>query len=177
MSSNTNYLEVMRSDEITPDQEAFIHQWNQHFFSEQVGISRRLKQAPVHWHIFWRNDQTLLSHVALTELEIELDDQPMTVGALGGLFTPPDLQDKGFATTLMDQAEVFLFDHLKLPLGLLFCLPEMVPFYTERHWTNVIRPVTLEQETGIVTWMGAVMMMNPDRVQNALSKIHVPLCR
>ena len=174
MSSDVHYLEVVRGDEVTPDQEAFINQWNQHFFG-QVGISRGLKQAPVHWRLFWRDDQTLHSHVALTELEIELDDQPMTVGAFGGLFTPPHLQGRGFATTLMDQAEVFVFDHLKLPLGLLFCLPELVPFYTARHWTNVTRPVTLEQETSTVTWGGAVMIMNPDRVQNALSKIHVPL--
>jgi GNAT superfamily N-acetyltransferase len=174
ISFSTGHLDVVREQDVTSDQEHFINHWNQHYFG-QVSVARGLKQAPVHWRLIWRDEKTLLSHVALTELGIELDGQPMRAGAIGGLFTPPHLQGRGYANALMEEAETFLFEHLKLPMGILFCLPELVPFYAKRHWTAVTQPVTLEQTSGSVTWSASVMILLRDRTQIAQSVIHVPL--
>jgi len=40
----------------------------------------------------------------------------------------------------MDRAEAFIFTELNLSTGILFCLPELVPFYAKRGWSLVENP-------------------------------------
>ena len=168
------HLDVVPGNDVTPAQEQFINHWNQHYFGE-VAVSRGLAKAPVHWRLILSEDQSLLSHVALTELEIEMDGQPMKTGAVGGLFTPGHLQGRGYGNAVMDRAEAFVFDRLGLSLGILFCLPELVSFYSKRHWSLVSPPVTLEQKSGRVTWGAAVMILSADRTQTGEHSVHVPI--
>jgi GNAT superfamily N-acetyltransferase len=105
----------------------------------------------VHWRLLLRDAYCLLSHVAITEMTVELDGQRVACGAIGGLFTPPKLQGRRYGTSLMDRAEAFIFGELKLTMGILFCLPELVPFYARRGWSLVKNPVTLEQTNGVAT--------------------------
>lgn len=60
-------------------------------------------------------------------------------------------------------------------MGILFCLPELVPFYARRGWSLVEEAVTLEQGTRVVTWGAAVMLLAADRSQNGSHRIHVPI--
>lgn len=168
------HLDVLPGNDVTPTQEQFINHWNQHYFGE-VAVSRGLAKAPVHWRLILRDGQSLLSHVALTELEIVMDGQPMMTGAVGGLFTPSHLQGMGYGNAVMDRAEAFIFDELKLSMGILFCLPELVPFYAKRHWSLVASPVTLEQKSGLVTWGAAAMILFADRTQSGQHSVHVPI--
>lgn len=168
------HLDILQGNDTTPAQTEFINHWNQHYFGE-VAVAKGLAKAPVHWRLILRDDQSMVSHVALTEMMIELDDQRIKTGAVGGLFTPLDLQGRGHATALMDRAEEFIFDRLQLSFGILFCLPELVPFYARRGWSLVENPVTLEQAKGVVTWGAAVMLLSADRTQNGQHSIHVPI--
>ena len=137
--------------------------------------SKGLNQAPVHWRLILRNGESLLSHVALTELAVEMNGDLKHVGAVGGLFTPTDLQGLGYGTSIMDRAEEFIFERLKLPEAILFCLPELVSFYTKRRWSLVTSPVTLQQQNGSITWGAAVMLLSVDRSQSGNHHIHVPI--
>jgi len=76
-----------------PDQEPFINHWNQHFFGE-VAVAKGMAKAPVHWRLLLRDGECLLNHVAITEMTVELDGHRVVCGAVGGLFTPPDLQGR-----------------------------------------------------------------------------------
>lgn len=167
-------LDVLQGNDVTPLQEEFINHWNQHYFGE-VAVSKGLAKAPVHWRLLLRDGQSMLSHVALTELAIEMDGQPMKTGAVGGLFTPSNIQGRGYGNAVMDRAEAFIFDKLKLSMGILFCLPELVTFYSRRHWSLVIPPVTLAQKSGLVTWGAAVMILSADRTQSGQHSVHVPM--
>lgn len=140
-------------------------------------MSKGLAKAPVHWRLILRDDQGMASHVALTEMNIEMNGQPTKCGAVGGLFTPPHLQGRGFGNALMDRAEEFIFDRLKFSMGTLFCLPELVPFYAKRGWSLVDQPVTLEQKNNVVTWGAAVMLLSADHAQKGHHSIHVPTGR
>lgn len=174
MNRPRHHIEIVEGNDFTPAQEQFINHWNQHYFGE-VAVVKRLAKAPVHWRLLLREDEGLLSHVALTEMTVHLDGQCMKCGAVGGLFTPPDLQRMGYATEIMDRAEAFIFTELKLPTGILFCLPELVPFYAKRRWSLVENPVTLEQASAVVTWGAAVMLLAADRAQHGQHRIHVPI--
>ncbi|HBJ86240.1 MAG TPA: hypothetical protein DDZ88_20725 [Verrucomicrobiales bacterium] len=176
MNSPTCHLDIIRGDDVTPAQAEFINRWNQLYFGE-VAVAQGLAKAPVHWRLLLRDDKCLLSHVALTEMTVELDGRCVNCGAVGGLFTPRNFQGKGYATALMDRAEAFIFAELKLTPGILFCLAELVPFYARRGWSLVERPVTLEQANGMVTWGAAVMLLSADRSQHGQHRIHVPMSR
>lgn len=173
MNSPACHLDIIRGNDVTRAQEQFINHWNQHYFGE-VAVAKGLAKAPVHWRLLLRDDKSLLSHVALTEMMIELDGQPAKCGAIGGLFTPLELQGRGHANALMDHAEAFIFQQLRLTMGILFCLPELVPFYARRGWSLVESPVTLEQARGVVTWGAAVMLLSADHTQHGQHRVHVP---
>lgn len=176
MSDNSaNYhFDVIHEDDATLPQEQFINYWNQHYFGE-VAVSKGLTKAPVHWRLILRDDQGMASHVALTEMNIEMNGQPTKCGAVGGLFTPLQLQGRGYGSALTSRAEAFIFDRLELSMGILFCLPELVPFYAKRGWSLVDQPVTLEQKNGVVTWGAAVMIVSADRAQKGHHSIHIPM--
>ncbi|MFA6547004.1 MAG: GNAT family N-acetyltransferase [Limisphaerales bacterium] len=169
-------LDIIQGNHVTPAQEQFINHWNQRYFGA-VAVSKGITKAPVHWRLLLRENQSFTSHVALTEMMIELDDKPVKCGAIGGLFTPLELQGRGYANALMDHAEAFIFDQLRLTLGILFCLPELVPFYARRGWSLMETPATLEQATRAVTWGAAVMLLSADRTQHGQHRIHVPMSR
>lgn len=176
MNSSDCWIDIIRGNEVTPAQEQFINHWNQHYFGE-VAVAKGLAKAPVHWRLLMRDDHCLLSHVAITEMTVELDGHRVACGAVGGLFTPPELQGRRYATSLMDRAEAFIFGELKLTMGILFCLPELVPFYARRGWSWVEEAVTLEQANGVAPWGAAVMLLTADRSQPGRHRIHVPIHR
>ena len=110
----------------------------------------------------------------MTEMEIEVDGVSQSVGAIGGLFTPQNLQYCGYANTLMKEAEEFIFGKLQMSLGILFCMHDLVPFYMRRNWSLVTKPVTLQQKDGVNTWGAAVMILNSKGTEESNCSIHVP---
>lgn len=166
-------LDIIHRDEVTPEQEGFINHWSQAYFGE-AAITKRLSSAPVHWRLILRDGEKMVSQVAVTELEVDFDGTRLTVGAIGGLFTPEKFQGRGYANALMDRAEDFIFMKLEFPFGILFCLPALVPFYAKRRWTEIAGPVTLEKNHGNHTWGAATMILFPDRTQTGDHSVHVP---
>jgi len=71
MNPPSFHLDVLQGNDVTTTQEEFISHWIQHYFGE-VAVSNGLAKAPVHWKLVLRDDQSMLSHVALTELAIEM---------------------------------------------------------------------------------------------------------
>lgn len=48
----------------------------------------------------------------------------------------------------------------KLPMGVLFCLSDLVPFYERRGWTPFSGGVTLQQGEGRIEWEAEVMTLD-----------------
>lgn len=166
-------IDVVRGHEVTPEQQDFINYWTHAYFGD-VAVCKDKKAAPVHWRLMLRNDGEILSQVAITELDIEIDGRKVTAGSIGGLLTPTHLQGNGHANSLMDRAEEFIFTDLNLPMGILFCLSELVPFYAKRGWMSLTRPVTLQQKRGPIEWDAEVMVLGHREQLNGNLSIHVP---
>lgn len=166
-------IAVVPGDSVPPEQQEFINHWSHSYFGD-VSVSKDRKSAPVHWRLLLQSDGNLLSHVAISELAIELDGQRLIAGSIGGLLTPTHLQGKGYASALMDRAEEFIFADLKLSMGILFCLSALVPFYARRGWIQVTRPVTLQQQSGSIEWGAEVMVFGPNEQRTGNHSIHVP---
>ena len=165
-------VDLVKGNDLSPTQEAFVNHWSEVYFGT-LATSQDVDQAPVHWRLFLRNAQRFVSHVALTEFPIEVDGEQKTTAAVGGLLTAQDEMGKGYTNQLMDAAEEFFFNQLHLNLGILFCLPRLVPFYAKRGWENISFPVTLAQQKGIVTWSEAVMILPKPGTSWEGKSIHV----
>lgn len=164
---------LISGNDVSLEQETFINRWTQTYFGE-VTVSRGLSTAPVHWRWILSCQGEMVSHVAITELEIDFDGRRLTAGAVGALFTAIEFQGSGCANVLMDRAEEHIFSGLELPFGILFCLPALVPFYAKRQWTEIARPVSLQQVSGDRMWGAATMIVSPDKTQTGEHSIHVP---
>jgi hypothetical protein len=166
-------VELVKGNELNSSQEAFVNHWSEVYFGA-VAVSHDLDQAPVHWRLFLRDAQGLVSHVALTEFFIEVDGGVRKTAAVGGLLTAKDAMGRGYANQLMDVTEEFFFNQLNLNLGILFCLPGLIPFYAKRGWESIAFPVTLAHRDGIVTWPEAVMILPKPGMCWEGKSIHVP---
>jgi hypothetical protein len=169
----TSIIEAVRGDSLSRSHAEFVQVWTEDYFGH-VPATRDLEKASVDWCLFLTSGGKLVGHVALSKMSILLDDQIRVAGAIGGLFTARPEMRQGFANLIMDRAEEFIFRDLGVDLGILFCLPELVPFYARRRWALVGVPVTLEQTTGVVTWSEAVMVLPPNGESWSDKKIHVP---
>jgi hypothetical protein len=110
----------------------------------------------------------------LTEFLIKVDGRVRNTAAVGGLLTAKDAMGKGYANQLIGVTEGFFFNQLNLHLGILFCLPGLIPFYTKRGWESIAFPVTLAQKNGVVTWPEAVMILPKPGTRWEGKSIHVP---
>jgi len=171
--SSSQHIAVIKGNNVTNDQKDFVNLWSKEYFGE-VAVAQGLKKAPVHWRLFLSHEDSLVSHVALTEFKVAVDDKELVVsGAVGGLLTAKSLMGNGYGNALMDQAEKHIFEELGLDFGILFCLAELVPFYERRGWKLVTKPVTLAQKSGSITWSESVMVLTSDQTL-ADSTFHVP---
>jgi hypothetical protein len=169
----SSLIDVATGNDLTSDQEKFVNVWSKEYF-DHVAVSRDLKKASVHWRLFLTVDGELTGHVALTEFMVIIDGREQSCGAVGGLLTARTKMGKGYGNQLMDAAETFIFERLAFESAILFCLPDLVPFYGHRGWTTIQTPVTLEQSAGIITWPESVMTLRGQPVISADSIIHVP---
>jgi GNAT superfamily N-acetyltransferase len=55
---------------------------------------------------------------------------------ISNLFIDPVHRAKGFAKTLVDFAERFVFNHIKFNIVKLWCTDELVPFYQKLHYVK-----------------------------------------
>lgn len=78
---------------------------------------------------------------------------------VGGVMTPAAYKRKGFSSTLVRIAQEFIFTEVDADYGLLFCLPELTPFYRRLGWISVNAPVHIEQPQGKIVWPKAAMVL------------------
>lgn len=167
-------IEIVSESDLTAEQSKFAAHWIHKYF-DHVEACQTHDKARVHWRMFLRDQGKLVSHLSLTELTIKLDDAEYQVGSIGSLFTVPDRMGEGLAGRLMKYAEDFLLQHSQFPIAMLFCLPDLVPFYELRSWRRVEVPVTLEQASGeILAWSEACMILQTDNEMPNFHRLHVP---
>lgn len=88
-----------------------------------------------------------VSHVGVLKHAVNVGEQSVTVGGVGGVVTVPEEQHRGHARELMQHA-TRLLEQWKVDAGLLFCLKRMVPYYESQGWRLVEQPVLIEQPRG-----------------------------
>jgi len=102
----------------------------------------------------------LVAQLGILKREILVGDQSITVAGVGGVATHPDWQKRGFASQLLQAAQIFMCDALKVPFGLLVCGEETEHFYANCGWKRVAQALHYHQN-GQLRMLPSIVMILP----------------
>lgn len=105
------------------------------------------------WLILGRLDGRIVSLVCVLYREVQINQQVIPVGGVGGVATHPDFQRRGLAGQLMERTATFLHDELEVPFGLLVCSDLRVHYYQKFGWQLVEDPMVFD-------WRGIKRVFN-----------------
>jgi predicted GNAT family N-acyltransferase len=110
------------------------------------------------WRVLVRVDGALASHVGIGRRRVTVGGQELEVGAVGGVWTAPELRGRGLAGQAMEAATRFLCEEVEVAAGLLICREHVASFYESVGWARVSGPVRFDQPTGQVGWDRPVLV-------------------
>jgi hypothetical protein len=113
----------------------------------------------VRFRVLAYSDDELVSHLRVIERVSILDGKNVLAGGIGAVMTAPGQHGKGFATLALRESERLIFDEIRAEIGVLLCLPTLVPFYAKRRWQLITCPVEIDQPTGAEIWSECAMLL------------------
>jgi hypothetical protein len=154
--------------EILPkDERDLIRSWSRQFFGSHP-LSTRLTWVAnegVRFRVLVYSGEELVSHLRIIERVSKMDGKTVLAGGIGSVMTAPGHHGKGFASIALREAEGLIFDKMSADIGVLVCLPHLVPFYRKRRWQLIECPVKIDQPTGTEIWPECAMLLPKRGVQ------------
>jgi hypothetical protein len=147
-----------RDADLTAAERELVSAWGADAFGDQTWTAR-YTWAPAEWRVFLTDGGEPVSHLTIVVRQASVGGAPVRLGGIGSVMTPSPLLRRSYATELLRQAEALMFGELDVELGLLFCLPGLLPFYGSRGWIAVRSPVWIEQPAGRVQWPRSAMVL------------------
>lgn len=99
------------------------------------------------WRVWLEVDGQIVSCLTIVERTAEVTGSSMRLGGVGGVATLPARQRQGYAAQVLAATAEFL-GTLPVDFGLLFCSPQLVPFYARAGWHAVPGPLLIDQPQG-----------------------------
>lgn len=112
------------------------------------GIDDGLEWAPSEWLLRGFAGEELVTQLAILDRQIKVGEQQVRVGGIGGVATDPRWRKRGFAEKSMIEAARLMRDEFKVEFGMLFCLDDMLAYYSRLGWQQIFTPVRIEQRGG-----------------------------
>mgnify|MGYP006279301363 FL=1 len=155
LSSDGIRIQIKRKDELSRAHRDIVSEWADEVFGADMD---RFIWAEPDWHLLVRHYSRVVSHLALLRRQVRVNGDTLTVGGVGTVMTPRPWRGQGLASMALRRAERFIAEALCADFGLLFCAPEMVPFYARSGWVEVTGPVHVEQPEGKRVWPERTMV-------------------
>ena len=90
------------------------------------------RQASV---IVWNDDRSqALAHAGIMLRAGHWNERPVRIGGIGGVQTHPGHRHQGHARAAIARCVEFFREQGDIDIGLLVCVPELVPFYERLGW-------------------------------------------
>jgi predicted acetyltransferase len=121
----------------------------------------------VRFRVLVHSDNELVSHLRIIERVSILDGKNVLAGGIGAVMTAPGYHGKGFASMALCESERLIFDEIRADIGVLLCLPTLVPFYRNRRWQLITCPVEIDQPNGPEIWSECAMLLPKPGMQFA----------
>jgi aminoglycoside 2'-N-acetyltransferase I len=90
----------------------------------------------------------VVCHVGIFRREVTWNGRKTRAGGIGGVATREDRQRRGYASIALNAAIQTLKDEGSTDFGLLFCEPQLAPFYVGRGWKPFDGEIYAEQPQG-----------------------------
>lgn len=152
-------LIARRDADATPGERTLLAEWQQDAFGAQTWTAE-YAWTPPEWRLLLVDDGQPVTHLKIVTRVGAVGGAAQRIGGIGSVMTPTPLRGRGYSSELLRRAEDFMFDRLQVDLGMLFCLPGLLPFYRALGWVEVRSPVWIEHpERGRIAWPEAAMVL------------------
>ena len=136
---------MRQTPELSTEEQQRLFAWAPNPFGvAHLGLSWRPKDV----HLVLELDGQPVSHVGLLRHEIRTATRSLRLAGFGGVITVPEAQKRGYASKLMQHATHLALTEWAQDAGLLFCLPELLPFYEGLGWREIQHAVLIDQPSG-----------------------------
>lgn len=115
--------------------------------AEAFSQSRAWHQSAPTFSIVCREGTALLGHVGVVLRTVRCGHTPLTVAGVQNLCVVPERRGSGLAPRLMLRAMEEARTR-QIRFGLLFCVPELEPFYQWLGWSTCRQPITMLDDAG-----------------------------
>lgn len=151
-------LIVKRDADLTQGERDTVGAWQREAFGHQTWTAG-YTWTPPEWRLLLTDAGEPVSHLKVVTRLGAVGGTPARLGGIGSVMTPAGLRGRGYASELMRRAAEFMFGTLHVELGMLFCLPPLVPLYRGMGWIEVASPVWIEHPSGRIRWPEAAMVL------------------
>lgn len=149
-------MEITQANDLTDTEQKQLFGWGEDIFGVQPwGLQWRRKDL----RFVLYDEGKPVSHAGILKHTVSINGEAVSVAGLGGVVTVPEARDKGFARQAVQQAMTFAKSEWAVDAGLLFCRPQMVPYYEATGWEIVESPVLIEQPGGTIPSPLPVMVL------------------
>lgn len=148
-------MEFRRSLSLSGRDRRRLLEWGPDIFhAESLELIWRPKQLQLTLYA----EEEAVSTCGLLKQSVRIGQRSLQVGGIGGVATPPQHQGKGYARRVLREALRIFSEEWRLDAGMLFCRPELVPFYLKSGWRELDVPVAILQPAGKVDCPVPVMV-------------------
>lgn len=152
-------MDIKITDQLTEAELERLFRWDDDVFGEGGALTEHFPWQPKNIHIVCYENEQAASHVGMLQHTVKVNDQPISVGGIGGVITHPEHQGKGFAKVLMKEAENYFKKKWHLEFGMLFCFDRLLPFYKSMGWQHIQDDVYVFNKTEKVIWTDEMMVL------------------
>ncbi len=93
-------------------------------------------------------DDEAVSNAGAVCHSVQVGNRRVTLGGLNSVITVPAARGKGYGSQVVGAVERHMQEEMQVDFGMLFCHPELIPFYKRRGWQEIEGPVTIDQPEG-----------------------------
>ena len=155
-------IEVVQTEKLSAQQEQALEELSAAVYPPNDATppsGEPITWASPQWSfLLWEQDE-LVTHLGLLEREILQDGKPKRIGGLGAVATHPAKQGQGFASLALREAAKWFDTDLDVPYALLFCRPDLIPFYERLLWKRFMGQVFVDQPQGRINFTANVAMV------------------
>jgi len=149
-------IDIRRSADLSDAETALFAQWVHDIFGEEED---KYEWAQPDWRVVVRSERQYVCHAAITERTATAGGEPVRLGGIGGVMTPPEWRGRGLAAVALRETAAFLRGKMRADFGLLLCSAGLAPFYRKLGWDCIEAPLTFDQPSGKVGWDEEVMVL------------------
>jgi GNAT superfamily N-acetyltransferase len=151
-----NQLKIFTKTKLTEEEKSSLFGWGEDLWNnDRYALTWRRPDVKFVGYVGGRG----VTHSCAVLHSIVIADKEVRLGGLAGVITHPEARGKGYGGQIVSAAEDYIHTEMRADFGVLFCHPELIPFYEPRGWHTIRGPITIDQPEGPRVTPHIVMVM------------------